>query len=1293
MINKLLIILLTFFITQNLFAYKNQNLDKTIRVELTQKEKDWIKSHPSIVLGSDKEWAPYITVNKDGEISGYDKDILDLVNQYTGTNFKLYAGKWKDVLVKAKNLEIDGLSTSVVHKEREKYFNFTKPYISVERLLVVANNNPKNINSINDLSSKKLAYLEHNLFEEKLALRFKDSTLVPLKSLKDIINKLILGEVDAVIGSHALLLLANNSNLPYLKIVDFIPNSTMNLVFSIRKDYPEAISILNKGLNAINKRDKISLENHWFSGKVYEKDLVRKENFNLNFTKEEKLYLELHPVLKVQNLKTFPPFNFYENDEVKGYSVDYMKLMAKYMNVKMDFISGKTWKEYLSMLKNGSIDIIPHVAITEDRKNFISYTNFNHIEYTTGMAINKNKDFKSMEDLKDKIIAVSSKTFLHTHLRKEFPNQKLITPASTSKALEAVSLGNADAVIGSLPTLDYLIQKNWFTNIKIVHLSGLKRPLKTALPMGVSKDNIILKTILEKVNSALPQNEIIKLKEKWMKVSELKNSADILNDEEKNFLNKKKTIKICVLPDWLPFEQIDENGKHKGIGADIMEIISEKINTEIELVPTKEWSSSLENIRNRKCDILPVAMDVPSRRDSMNFTKPFVSEPFVIATKVDELFIKDASSIGKRKIGIVKSYAFAEVLKKNNPEIEIVDVKNAKDGLEKVQAGKIFGYVDIMAAVGYNIQKHSFVDLKIAGKLEHNITLSIASRNDEPLLNSIMQKSLNTISKESFRKIVGKWIEIKVQQDFDYRKLLYTIAVFVVIILLILYKNRSINLINKKLKKAYKELNEQQKMINKYVLIINTDLNGVIVDVNEAYCNAIGFKKEELLDKTHKIIRHPDTSHELIKDMWDTIILDKPWVGELKNLTKNKETKIFNLFIEPMFQDGKKIGYHSISEDITSKKIAQSLSQSQQSLLSLFDKGDSVLFKWKNNNSMEVEYVSKSIYELTGYTQEDFISRKVIFSDCIHKEDVEVVLHNIKKTLERQHNYFKHKPYRIFTKDGLEKWVLDYTVTQKDANGINHFLGYISDITHHIIDQENIAQQSKMASLGEMIGNIAHQWRQPLSLISSVATGSSLQKDMGVLSDVAFKDNMNLINENVQYLSKTIDDFRNFIKGDRKLAKFNLSENINSFLNLVHASIVNYNIQVIEECDKNIEIESYANDMIQSLINIFNNSKDALIELPEEERYFFINTKILDEKVVIVLKDNAGGIDVNIINKVFEPYTTTKHQSQGTGLGLNITYNFIVSGMGGNISVKNSSFSYNSKNYIGAEFTIILAKS
>jgi signal transduction histidine kinase len=248
----------------------------------------------------------------------------------------------------------------------------------------------------------------------------------------------------------------------------------------------------------------------------------------------------------------------------------------------------------------------------------------------------------------------------------------------------------------------------------------------------------------------------------------------------------------------------------------------------------------------------------------------------------------------------------------------------------------------------------------------------------------------------------------------------------------------------------------------------------------------------------------------------------------------------------------------------------------------------------------------------------------------------------------------------------------------------------LQDITELKKKDRLLYEQSKMASMGEMIGNIAHQWRQPLSLISTCATGMVMEKEFGRLSDEKFYESCDLINKNTQYLSKTIDDFRNFIKGDRVFIRFNFKENMKNLLPLIEGSIKAYDIDLVLDIDEDIVIEGYPNELIQCFINIFNNSKDILKDQKTKNRVFIIKTDILDGKFHIVFEDNAGGIPKDILPKIFDPYFTTKHQAQGTGLGLHMTYNLIVDGMKGKIEAKNIKLEYKGENYIGAQFTIVL---
>ena len=220
---------------------------------------------------------------------------------------------------------------------------------------------------------------------------------------------------------------------------------------------------------------------------------------------------------------------------------------------------------------------------------------------------------------------------------------------------------------------------------------------------------------------------------------------------------------------------------------------------------------------------------------------------------------------------------------------------------------------------------------------------------------------------------------------------------------------------------------------------------------------------------------------------------------------------------------------------------------------------------------------------------------------------------------------------------------------------------------------KQLHEQAKMIRMGELIGNIAHQWRQPLSLISSSVSGLKLQKELNMLSDDDYYKTLDNIVLKTQELSKTIDTFSAFVKEDNTKRVFVLQEKVEETINIISNTLENYKIKIEKNFDKE-PFELYARPYLvsQAILNIITNSKDILIEKQIPNPIIKICIKRNKDKVKIIIEDNAGGIDANIIDKVFEPYFTTKHQSQGTGMGLHNSYNFIVKELQGIIYVKNS---------------------
>ncbi len=318
-----------------------------------------------------------------------------------------------------------------------------------------------------------------------------------------------------------------------------------------------------------------------------------------------------------------------------------------------------------------------------------------------------------------------------------------------------------------------------------------------------------------------------------------------------------------------------------------------------------------------------------------------------------------------------------------------------------------------------------------------------------------------------------------------------------------------------------------------------------------------------------------------------------------------------------------------------------------------------------------------SYLNMIGFTREELLTKSCF--ELTAPKDIEKSIKAMAEILEK--GFITNFEKQCCTKDGT---LINVNISASLQPSKKTILVIAKDVSSLKILEE----QSKMAAMGEMIGNIAHQWRQPLSVISTAATGIKLQNNIDILTKEQLDSMCDTINNNAQYLSKTIDDFRNFIKGERVIKEFNLFETFETFMELMKGTIKQNFIKVNINVPKDISLNGYPNELIQCFINIFNNSKDAL-KNKVDDRIININAKIENNNLIIIFNDNAGGIPEEILPKVFEPYFTTKYKSQGTGLGLSMTYNLITTGMNGSISVYNKNFLDN-KHSKGAEFKITI---
>jgi len=243
-------------------------------------------------------------------------------------------------------------------------------------------------------------------------------------------------------------------------------------------------------------------------------------------------------------------------------------------------------------------------------------------------------------------------------------------------------------------------------------------------------------------------------------------------------------------------------------------------------------------------------------------------------------------------------------------------------------------------------------------------------------------------------------------------------------------------------------------------------------------------------------------------------------------------------------------------------------------------------------------------------------------------------------------------------------------------------IGTSLDITDIKMKDTLLMQQAKSAQMGEMINMIAHQWRQPLNAISSAGIKLNMQSEMDVVTKEMIRNTTQFIEDMTQKMSQTINDFMDFSKPSHTKEIINFQTILDDILKIIGTQLKNHNITLESTIEKTLQFYTYKKELEHILINLIINARDALETLDDIDKKIMITVYSKHKLLIIKVADNGGGIDDNIINRVFDPYFTTKESSKGTGLGLYMSKKILQEHMNGDIYVRNKD--------LGAEFTIIL---
>ena len=219
--------------------------------------------------------------------------------------------------------------------------------------------------------------------------------------------------------------------------------------------------------------------------------------------------------------------------------------------------------------------------------------------------------------------------------------------------------------------------------------------------------------------------------------------------------------------------------------------------------------------------------------------------------------------------------------------------------------------------------------------------------------------------------------------------------------------------------------------------------------------------------------------------------------------------------------------------------------------------------------------------------------------------------------------------------------------------------------------QQQLVQSTKMASMGEMLAMIAHQWRQPLATINMIASSIKLEQQLGNATTEGTLEKLKKIQDTTSFLSRTINDFRDFFRPDRQRGFVQLNELVQRTMEIIGLSLQTQDVELVKEFGKLPQLELFPNEVQQALINLFKNAEEALEESGIDKKRLIVRTYAQQDKQILEVQDNAGGIPEDVVDQIFFPYFSTKNKLNGTGLGLYMSRMIIEDHLGGKLTVVN----------------------
>jgi len=498
----------------------------------------------------------------------------------------------------------------------------------------------------------------------------------------------------------------------------------------------------------------------------------------LELTPQERHFIAQHPTLTLGVGSEWVPYILQKEDgNLTGYYQEVIDEMNQLSPLKIQLIA-LPWDEAQKKADQKEIDGLLALIQTPQREEKFLFTHtFSHLKKFIYVKKDNPLKIYSAKDLVHKTIAVDRSNKGDREIVKQFSESFIRYAYSYKDSFEMVLFGDADAVLGDSAT-EYFLAVNHLPQMDIAFDTNISLDLKIAVQKALPQ----AQTILNKLLAHLNKERLKQLQERWF-IQNSANQSFTFTEKERRYLKQHPTLKVCMLENYMPYSSYKE-GHYEGISCKLMHYLKENLSVKLEEVPIHSQTQALQLLKEGKCDIFPSFLPLEAIPSS-GTTQSYDTQPLVIMTTDNKHFINKVDELTNRAVAVVENTPIYTLLKRHYPFLTLLPVKSIQEGLESLLSGKSYAYIDTLRRMTYMMKQHYYSNLKISGKLPEDISMNLLTHEEAPLLQSILRKSLRSLSTQTIETLLENWKEEEKKAPLLSHSILILLGTFLVILLLL----------------------------------------------------------------------------------------------------------------------------------------------------------------------------------------------------------------------------------------------------------------------------------------------------------------------------------------------------------------------------------------------------------------------------------------------------------------------------------------------------------------------------